>query len=167
MKKLVLLIVILCVIFGGYLLVKQVKHDIEVQKETKSNSKTNTQVVDDLVDNLVKTPEDSNEKSNKSNTVSDDSEVEDEKITQDEAIKLAQNEFGTVDEMSKNKISYAYMTNVKDSDGVEYYAFRQSFFVDGEHMSFLQYVFVSFDGKKIETNSQSLNLEEGQVVDFD
>ncbi len=46
-------------------------------------------------------------------------------------------------------------------------SFRESWLVDNSHLSFLQNVFVSIDGKTIKTTSTSSEYKDNQVVEFD
>lgn len=92
---------------------------------------------------------------------------QDKVITVEEAEKILEDKYGKEDKETGNIMSYGYITTVKDETGNEYYAFRHSWLVNNDHMSFLQNVFVSLDGKIIKTNSESAGYEEGEIVNFD
>ena len=68
-------------------------------------------------------------------------------ITQEEALALAENHFGEKDQATGNTFSIGFESMVT-VDGVEYYNFRVSWLVNGDHMSYLTNYLVSLDGKE-------------------
>ena len=69
-------------------------------------------------------------------------------ITQEEALALAEDHFGEKDEATGNTFSVGF-ENMVTLDGVEYYNFRVSWLVNGDHMSYLTNYLVSLDGKEM------------------
>lgn len=69
-------------------------------------------------------------------------------ITQEEALALAEAHFGEKDEATGNTFSVGF-ENMVTLDGVEYYNFRVSWLVNGDHMSYLTNYLVSLDGKEM------------------
>lgn len=167
MKKIPLIICIVCIVLAGYLVIKQTRHDIQKNNDINNvTNKTNSDLLDELIEQNTKQNEVKDEKTT-TNTSKKNTIKNDEKITKEDALKLVQDRYSIEDQETQNQMSYSYITTVQDKNGVQYYAFRQSFLEDGNQMSFLQNVFVSFDGTRIETNSQSVELKEGEVVKFE
>lgn len=154
MKKFLIVIIIILCILGGVMYAKnknkQEKDEINTTESKNVIANTQNQKNTNIV--------------NESTTTVD---KVDKNITQEEAEKILEKKYGTVDTETGNTMSYAYITKIKDKEGKEYYAFRESWLVDNNHLSFLQNIFVSLDGKKIETTSVASNYEENQVVEFD
>lgn len=69
-------------------------------------------------------------------------------ITQEEALALVEDHFGEKDEATGNTFSIGFEDMVT-LDGVEYYNFRVSWLVNGDHMSYLTNYLVSLDGKEM------------------
>lgn len=69
-------------------------------------------------------------------------------ITQEEALALVEDHFGEKDEATSNTFSIGFEDMVT-LDGVEYYNFRVSWLVNGDHMSYLTNYLVSLDGKEM------------------
>ena len=69
-------------------------------------------------------------------------------ITQEEALALVEDHFGEKDEATGNTYSIGFEDMVT-LDGVEYYNFRVSWLVNGDHMSYLTNYLVSLDGKEM------------------
>lgn len=69
-------------------------------------------------------------------------------ITQEEALALVEDHFGEKDEATGNTFSIGF-ENMVTLDGVEYYNFRVSWLVNGDHMSYLTNYLVSLDGKEM------------------
>lgn len=157
MKKFLIIVVIIVCILGGVM--------YATNKKKNSTSNNNESVSENIQQkNSI------NEKTNTNNEVNENTAIVDkvsEDITQEEAEKLLEKKYGTVDEMTGNPISYSYLTKVKDKAGNKYYAFRESWLVDNDHLSFLQDTFVSLDGKTIKTASTPVEYKENQVVEFD
>lgn len=87
-------------------------------------------------------------------------------ITVEQAQTMIEEMFGTHDETTGNSMTYVYITTIKDSNGKQYYYFRESWVIDDNHLSFLQNVFVSIDATLVYTNSETTSYEENQVIDF-
>ena len=66
-------------------------------------------------------------------------------ITPEEGAAILEEQLGTVDAATGNVMSYGYEGTVT-IDGVEYYNYRVSWLVDGDHMSYLTNYLVSADG---------------------
>ena len=155
-----IIVIILIIACGVYVYQKYQTKDVSsgnvenlqnVEKENTEVTKTNT----------INT-------TNETNTTSTNDKTNNETtITIEDATRILEAKYGTVDSMTGNTMSYGYITKVKDSKGNEYYAFRESWLVDNSHSSFLQNVFVSLDGKIIKTSSEPVVYEENQVVTFD
>lgn len=88
-----------------------------------------------------------------------------ENITKEQAEEILNDKFGTTDKETGYTISYDYMAKIKDENGNEYYAFRQTWLVN-DHSSFLKNIFISLDGKDIKTSELSIGYEDGQTVNF-
>lgn len=69
-------------------------------------------------------------------------------ITQEEALALVEDHFGEKDEATGNTFSIGFEDMVT-LDGVEYYNFRVSWLVNGDHVSYLTNYLVSLDGKEM------------------
>lgn len=93
--------------------------------------------------------------------------IKEKTITKEEALTIIENKYGIKDEMTGNTMSYSYITIVKDKDSNSYYAFRESWLVDNSHLSFLQNIFVSYNGKSIHTSSAPDSYTKNEVVEFD
>ena len=61
------------------------------------------------------------------------------------AVRQLEEQLGTVDAATGNVMSYGYEGTVT-IDGVDYYNYRVSWLVDGDHMSYLTNYLVSADG---------------------
>ena len=85
-------------------------------------------------------------------------------ISKEEAEKILQNKYGTKDIPTGNVINYTYFAKVKDKNGIEYYNFRQSWFVE-DHSSFLQNLFISLDGKTIKESYKPDFYEDGDIIE--
>lgn len=94
-------------------------------------------------------------------------ETKEKQISVEEATKILEDKYGTIDTNTGNKMSYNYMTIVKDKNNNKYYAFRHNWIVDNSHASFLQNVFVSFDGKSVKTTSKPQEFAKEEVVEFE
>ena len=66
-------------------------------------------------------------------------------ITPEEGAAILEEQLGTVDAATGNVMSYGYEGTVT-IDGVDYYNYRVSWLVDGDHMSYLTNYLVSADG---------------------
>ncbi|MCI2057439.1 MAG: hypothetical protein LKJ86_09935 [Oscillibacter sp.] len=66
-------------------------------------------------------------------------------ITPEEGAALLEQELGTVDAATGNAMSYGYLEPIT-LDCVDYYRYRVSWLVDGDHMSYLTDYLVSTDG---------------------
>lgn len=66
-------------------------------------------------------------------------------ITPEEGAAILEEQLGTVDAATGNVMSYGYDGTVT-IDGVDYYNYRVSWLVDGDHMSYLTNYLVSADG---------------------
>lgn len=154
MKKVLILILVICLLFFGFMYIKSKNNNEKnLLEEKEINSSINEKINSNIAQNEISQ---NTEISNKTNG----------EITQEEAVKIAENEYGTSDIETGNTMRYVYITTVKDKNGNKYYAFRESWLVDNDHLSFLQNVFVSLDGKTIKTTSEPVNYEENQVVKF-
>ena len=69
----------------------------------------------------------------------------DPSITPEEGAAILEEQLGTVDAATGNVMSYGYEGTVT-IDGVDYYNYRVSWLVDGDHMSYLTNYLVSADG---------------------
>ena len=63
----------------------------------------------------------------------------------EEGAAILEEQLGTVDAATGNVMSYGYEGTVT-IDGVDYYNYRVSWLVDGDHMSYLTNYLVSTDG---------------------
>ena len=84
-------------------------------------------------------------------------------ISQDDGIRLLEQTLGTKDKETGFPLSYGYESTVT-IDGTDYYNYRMSWLVDGDHMSYLTNYLVSADGTVIkeyvpETSSADAELE--------
>lgn len=70
-------------------------------------------------------------------------------ITAEEGAEVLKNLLGTVDEATGNVMSYGYEGTVT-LDGVDYYNYRVSWLVDGDHLSYLTNYLVSTDGLTVQ-----------------
>ena len=66
-------------------------------------------------------------------------------ITPEEGAAILEAQLGTVDAATGNVMSYGYEGTVTQ-DGVDYYNYRVSWLVGGDHMSYLTNYLVSTDG---------------------
>lgn len=66
-------------------------------------------------------------------------------ITPEEGVLVLESLLGTEDEATGNLMSYGYEGTVT-VDGTEYYNYRVSWLVDGDHLSYLTNYLVSTDG---------------------
>ena len=62
-----------------------------------------------------------------------------------QAVRQLEEQLGTVDAATGNVMSYGYEGTVT-IDGVDYYNYRVSWLVDGDHLSYLTNYLVSTDG---------------------
>lgn len=69
----------------------------------------------------------------------------DPSITPEEGAAILEAQLGTVDAATGNAMSYGYEGTLT-LDGVDYYNYRVSWLVDGDHMSYLTNYLVSADG---------------------
>jgi len=70
-------------------------------------------------------------------------------ITAEEGAQVLENQLGTVDEATGNPMSYGYEGTVT-LDGTEYYNYRVSWLVNGDHLSYLTNYLVSTDGRVVQ-----------------
>ena len=66
-------------------------------------------------------------------------------ITPEEGVAILEKQRGAVDEATGNVMSYGYEGPLT-LDGVDYYNYRVSWLVDGDHLSYLTNYLVSTDG---------------------
>ena len=66
-------------------------------------------------------------------------------ITPEEGVAILEKQLGAVDEATGNVMSYGYEGPLT-LDGVDYYNYRVSWLVDGDHLSYLTNYLVSTDG---------------------
>ena len=66
-------------------------------------------------------------------------------ITREEGAAILEKQLGAVDEATGNVMSYGYEGPLT-LDGVDYYNYRVSWLVDGDHLSYLTNYLVSTDG---------------------
>ena len=66
-------------------------------------------------------------------------------ITAEEGIQVLEDQLGTVDAATGNPMSYGY-EGLVTLDGTDYYNYRVSWLVNGDHMSYLTNYLVSTDG---------------------
>ena len=66
-------------------------------------------------------------------------------ITAEEGIQVLEDQLGTVDAATGNTMSYGYEGMIT-LDGTDYYNYRVSWLVNGDHMSYLTNYLVSTDG---------------------
>jgi len=84
-------------------------------------------------------------------------------ISQDDGIRLLEQQLGTKDKETGFSLSYGYESTVT-IDGTDYYNYRISWLVDGDHMSYLTNYLVSTDGTVVkeyvpESSSADAELE--------
>lgn len=84
-------------------------------------------------------------------------------ITQDEGVRLLQKQLGTEDKATGYPLSYGYESTIT-IDGTDYYNYRMSWLVDGNHLSYLTNYLVSTDGTVVkeyvpENSSTDAELE--------
>ena len=70
-------------------------------------------------------------------------------ITAEEGAPVLEDQLGAVDAATGNPMSYGYEGTVT-LDGTEYYNYRVSWLVDGDHMSYLTNYLVSTDGRVVQ-----------------
>lgn len=163
MKKFLITVVIILCIIEGVILAKMLTSKTDNNTTAQNNSKNIATSTNQSKTNDTKT----NITTNSANATNAIIDSVSQTISKDAAEKIAEAKYGTKDEMTGNTISYGYVATVQDKNGNKYYAFRESWLVDNNHMSFLQNVFVSIDGQKIKTTSSTEVYTDNQVVTFD
>lgn len=84
-------------------------------------------------------------------------------ISKDEALKLAQNKWGTKSQETGYDIGYSYIAWIKDEQGMEYYVFILRWLVE-DHWSFIDTVCISADGKTYKEIGMPVSYKNGEVV---
>ncbi len=84
-------------------------------------------------------------------------------ISKDEALKLAQNKWGTKAEETGYDMGYSYVAWIKDEQGMQYYVFTMRWLV-GDHWSFIDTVCISADGKTYKEIGMPVSYENGEIV---
>ena len=75
-------------------------------------------------------------------------------ITPEEGVAILEKQLGAVDEATGNVMSYGYEGPLT-LDGVDYYNYRVSWLVDGDHLSYLTNYLVSTDGLVVQEGLHS------------
>ncbi len=84
-------------------------------------------------------------------------------ISKDEALKLAQNKWGTKAQETGYDIGYSYVAWIKDEQGMQYYVFVLRWLVE-DHWSFIDTVCISADGKTYKEIGMPVSYKNGEIV---
>lgn len=135
--------------------------DYSIKKLNQESTTTTSQTTPSTSSNSNSTSTNTNTSSSGS---SSDKPTMANAISQEEALRLAQERWGTQDENTGSKIGYSYAGWIKDSSGMQYYVFGMRWLVDNSHWSFLSTVCISADGKTYKEIGMPTSYENGELV---
>lgn len=127
-----------------------------------SGQDTSSNTTSTSVGNTTNVSSNSNVSSNTNSSTSEKPSMPNA-IGKDEALKLAQNKWGTKSEETGYDIGYSYVAWIKDEQGIEYYVFILRWLVE-DHWSFIDTVCISVDGKTYKEIGMPVSYENGEIV---